>query len=114
ENFGLVGTTSSPNHQSLDNITHEIDFRSRWKFLPKTAFISEIQGQFLRWDTGAFNNANLLRAYVGLVGNLTAKLAFTARLGYGNSFHQAGPSFNSILGDAEVSYLFAENATARI
>jgi hypothetical protein len=109
ENFGF-GSTGA---QSLDNASHEVIFRSRWKFLPKTAFISEIQGTFLSWDTPQFNNPNLLRAYVGVVGNLTAKLTVTARVGYGNSFHSAGPVFNSVLGDLEVGYQFAELGTAR-
>jgi hypothetical protein len=95
-------------------MVHEILFRARWKFLPKTAFIGEIQGQFFRWDSAAFNNSNPFHVYLGIVGNFTAKLSLTARLGYGNSFHANGPNFNSVVGNVELAYQFADSGTARL
>jgi hypothetical protein len=110
ENYGF----GSVNAQSFDNTAHEILFRTRWKFLPKTALIGEVQGQFYRWDSAAFNNSNPFRVYLGIVGNVTAKLSLTARLGYGHSFHANGPSFNSAIGSVELAYQFAEAGTARL
>jgi hypothetical protein len=101
------------NGLSLDSKAHELYFRWNWRFLPKTAFIGEIQTIFLRWDVASFNNANELRGYVGIIGNLTAKLTATARAGYGNSFHDNGPSFNSVVADLELAYLLREQTTLK-
>lgn len=110
ENFGFGSGTA----QSLDNQQHQIKLRSRWKFLPKTAFVAEVSGNLWRWDQEAFNNANIFRISAGLVGNLTARLTLTARLGYGHSFHSNGPSFNSAFGEVEAEYRFLRSLTARL
>jgi hypothetical protein len=110
ENYGFGSSAA----QSLDNKSHDVILRSRWKFLPKTAFVSEIIGSFWRWEAQAFNNADLLRIYAGVVGNFTPRLTVSARLGYGNSFHGSGPSFNSVVGDLEVGYLLVDSVNARL
>lgn len=109
ENFGF----GAANAQSLDNVSHDISFRMRWKFLPKTAFTFDASAIIWRWDTAAFAQPNLFRTYVGLVGNLTPRFTATARLGYGNSIHSVGDSFNSVVGDLELAYQLAVATAVR-
>lgn len=110
ENFGF-GSASA---RSLDNMAHDIILRGRWKFLPKTAVTLDVMGTIWRWDAAAFANPNLFRAYLGIIGNFTTKLSGTARLGYGNSFHSSGESFNSVVGDLDVAYAFLPSLGAHL
>lgn len=114
EGFGFTGRTQGQsNVVSLDNLSHDISLKARWKFLPKTAVTFDASGIIWRWDANSFANPNLFRTYVGLVGNLTSRFQAQARLGYGNSFHSSGESFNSVVGDFEVTYALARLSNIR-
>ncbi len=92
-----------------DYLSHDVVAGVRWRFYPKTeAFID---GTFSIWDWSRETSADgqrvdhmPLRVQGGLNGYLTKRLTLLAKAGYGNSLHGEGPSYNNVIGHAEVGY----------
>ncbi|WP_224249762.1 hypothetical protein [Hyalangium gracile] len=82
----------------------------RWRFLPKTALVLETNlsvREYLR--NTASPNAVLLRAMGGLAGLVSAKIAVTAKVGWGYNFGSSGGS--TFIGQLEGTYLFSPTMT---
>ena len=96
-----------------DYMYHEARLLATWRFYPKTAAFLEGSGQFWSWQNPDVNDPlvrhidnNPLRVVAGVNGYVTKKIAALIKLGYGNSFHDAGPAFNSAIGQVELGYKF--------
>lgn len=97
---------------------HEMSLISRWRFLPKTALeldvryhINDYQETQSRTAPGHLEAAQTrdstpLWALAGLRGLLTQRLSAVLRLGYSNTFNEAGASYSGLLAHAELQYLF--------
>jgi hypothetical protein len=80
--------------ESLNNGTHAISTRGRWRFLPKTALLFDASHSFVHYsdpgDSRYLLDSSPIRARVGLNGLLTNHLALLAMAGWGASFYEAG------------------------
>ncbi len=104
----------------LDQDRHRFRLMSSWRFYPLTYAFLEGTYDVTTYvnapdDTtagvGNFVAGTPLRAYVGLSGYLTERIAFLGRVGYGNSFldtsnGQALEDFSSVIGMAQVTFRF--------
>lgn len=110
--------TDSLSH--LDRNEHRFDASAKWSFLPKTSLLAQADYTLVRWKD-ALNpgsrddlnndpllnaNASPLRVQGGLTGLLTRRIAIRALGGYGWSMHDAGPSFDGIIGTVALAYSF--------
>ncbi len=88
---------------------HDAKLSATWRFYPKTVAFFEADAQFRQWDEASRSglpnvNSKPLRIVLGLNGYFTKKIAALAKIGYGNSFHEDGPSYNNVLAQAEIVY----------
>lgn len=108
---------------SADYYVHDFRFRTTWKFYPKTLALLEASIGLFDWqesapdttvDTGHGIRVDHMpfRVYLGLNGFITKKLAALLKIGYGNSLHDDGPTFNHVIAQAEVAFKFTSNILA--
>lgn len=98
--------------ESLNNGTHAINTRGRWRFLPKTAFLFDASQSFVRYsDPGASGyllDSNPIRARIGINGLLSNHLALLAMAGWGASFHEGGAvpveNYDGPIGQAQLTF----------
>ncbi len=80
--------------ESLNNGTHTIGTRGRWRFLPKTALLFDATHSFVHYsdpgDSRYLLDSSPIRARIGLNGLLTNHVALMAMAGWGASFYKAG------------------------
>jgi len=84
---------------------------ARWRFLPKTAVVLDTDldlRSYLRATTTS-PDALLLRAMAGLAGLVTAKIAVTAKAGWGYNFGASGGS--TFIAQLEGTYLYSPTMT---
>ena len=102
---------------SADKTGHELRFLTSWKFLPKTAVSFDARWTAIDYDkagsaplaAGAAaaeqnRDAMPLELAVGLKGLVTRRLSVTLRLGYENSFNDAGEGYNGLIATTELQY----------
>jgi hypothetical protein len=83
---------------------------ARWRFLPKTALVLDVDldlRSYLRTTNSP--DALLLRAMGGLAGLVSSKIAVTAKVGWGHNFSGAGGS--TFIAQLEGNYLFSPTMT---
>lgn len=103
------------------NFRHEIGYRNRWRFRPRTALFSDTTLGVITYND-ANRAANVLtdsvplRSRIGLNGLLTPRIAALGSVGYGGSFYSTGRAttqqFDSVIGQAEVRFYLTENPDA--
>lgn len=77
------------------NLTHELSFRDRWRFRPRTALFHDTTLRFIDYynadrATNYLNNATPLRTRFGLTGLLTERFGTLLSAGYGATFFRGG------------------------
>ncbi len=95
-------------------LSHNMMFRTTWRFYPKTIAFVEASASLRDWTkapefAGFYVDSMNLRSYLGLSGYITKKLATIAKVGYGNSLHDEGPSFEHLIAHGELSYKFSSS-----
>ncbi|MBI5548280.1 MAG: hypothetical protein HY901_30740, partial [Deltaproteobacteria bacterium] len=97
---------------AYDYLNHTVNLNGRWKFLPKTAMtLDSAFGARSYINSGASQGIMTLKAAIGLAGLLTTHWEVLLRAGWGHDF-TAG-TYSSIIGQAEVGYLFSETGSIR-
>lgn len=104
------------------NYTHEVSFRDRWRFRPRTALFSDTT---LRWMTypnasralNYLNDSTPLRTRFGITGLVTDRFGVLVAGGYGATFFKNpnAPSslqFDSFIGQAEGTFYLSQNPGA--
>ncbi len=85
-------------YQFADKYFHQVNFMAKWKLLPMTAVFLQLDQRFVDYYNNTATPESMpMRLYLGFAGLITARFSVVARLGYGNSFHDSGDSFNSVL-----------------
>src|SRR5215831_797416 len=99
-----------------DVISNTIDFRSSFKFLPKTALYLDINQAFYRYPNtgGGKVSSNPFHVMLGLVGLVTPKLTATLSAGYANGFYDRGPNPSTFAAAAELGFLIGPFARAKL
>lgn len=85
-------------------LSHTFNLGVRWQWLPKTQFsfdssLGIVQPQD-EWKSGSMP----LRLMVGTSTLITPTFGTVIKLGYGNGFYDAGPSYNSYLAQVEARW----------
>lgn len=88
-NFGIFGERASPfiREGGFDQMSHRASLRADYRFLPKTGVFAQVQGG---WNTFPFDSNNTnpdsfpVGVRLGIMGQMTPKLAGLASLGYEN------------------------------
>jgi hypothetical protein len=110
----VTGCTDPSCNPTLVSNYNYLDFNGGlsglWRFLPKTALTIEATYDARNYQAAA-NPAELLHAYVGLVGLVTAKLAIVAKAGWAQDF--AGSNGKTVVGQAELNYLLSDTSNLK-
>ncbi len=81
---------------------------ARWKFLPKTAVIVDVNADYRSYFSNAAATKVLFRAQAGLAGLISPRIAVTLLVGYGGDFTNG--SIHTVIGTAEFSYTITEHS----
>jgi hypothetical protein len=81
---------------------------ARWKFLPKTALIVDVNSDYRSYFNDATATKVLFRAQAGLAGLISPRIAVTLLAGYGGDFTNG--SIHTVIGNAEFSYTVTEQS----
>lgn len=100
-----------------NRMIHDLTLKNYWRFLPRTAGVLNADFQIVQYETdarlgGAYANVNStpLRVTGGLSGLITKRLSVRLLGGYGWSFHQGDTSFNGLLVDTLLTFVFGNLA----
>jgi hypothetical protein len=96
----------------LNNARHHVKTRARWRFLPRTAVISDADYGIVRFDDDQTtqNNGETLQARIGINGLVTNHFAILAMGGWGASFYDdnargmPAQNYDGPVGQAEVKW----------
>jgi hypothetical protein len=99
-------------YQNLNNLSHTIDSRGRWKFLPRTAAVFDAKSSWLSYTGSAQptrNDGQTVQARLGLNGLVTNHFSLLAMVGWGATYYkstatQVYSNFDSIVGQAEIKW----------
>jgi len=103
------------------NTTHELSFRDRWRFRPRTALFSDTTLRFINYPNADravnfLNDSTPLRTRFGLTGLVTDRLGALVAAGYGATFFKdrgvAAPQYDSINAQAELTWYLSSNPGA--
>lgn len=78
-----------------------------WRFLPRTAALLDATWDFRDFvdESNQFTSGSKpWRVQGGLAGALTNRVTFRLTAGWGNSSHETGASFNSVIGQVSLGY----------
>jgi hypothetical protein len=112
---GTCGTGSAPECSIFSYNQLSANGEARWLFLPRTAVVFDVD-YFARMpkDTSVALEVSGLHTTIGLTGLVSPHVAATAKVGYGDTFGSAGPSYRTWLANAEVEYIASESASVRL
>lgn len=85
---------------------------ARWKFLPKTAVIVDVNADYRSYFNDATATKVLFHAQAGLAGLISPRIAVTLLAGYGGDFTNG--SIHTVIGTAEFSYTVTESSRIAI
>lgn len=108
ENFLAFYVTPSFEPGALNYLSHRPKLDARWKFLPKTALVLQVEGDIRQYGAGTNPPVSALYARTGLSGLLTPKVSVLLTAGYGNAF--AAPAianYESVIGQAEIGFILS-------
>lgn len=103
------------------SLTHEITFKDRWRFRPRTALFQETSLRFVTYPNAVrsaiyLNDSTPLRTRAGISGLLTNRFGVLVAAGYGATFFQnpaaaSSPQYDSINAQAEATYYLSQGNT---
>ena len=111
----VLGTACDPAEVNKSNYSNlNFGINARWKFLPKTALIVDVNADWRTYFTRASGNDDkiLFRAQAGLAGLISPRIAVTLLAGYGGDFSNG--SIHTVIGTAEFSYTVTEQSRIAI
>ena len=96
----------------FDYMDHTVTLNARWKFFPKTALTFDSAFGAREYINPGSTNIMTFTAAVGAAGLLTTHWSVLLRVGWGQDLTMQ--SYSSVIGQAEVAYLFSETASVRL
>jgi hypothetical protein len=98
--------------KQLNNVTHTLNTRGRWRFLPRTALMYDASQGFVRYADSTSKNFLLdsdpLRARVGMTGLITSYFGFLGMFGWGATFLKPGQvpqeNYDGAIGQAQFTF----------
>lgn len=104
------------------SLSHELSFRNRWKFRPRTALF---QDTMLRWvhypnadrSLNYLNDSTPLRTRIGVTGLVTDRFGTLLAIGYGATFFKNGTAdsstqYDSVTGQAEGTFYLSQGGVS--
>jgi hypothetical protein len=111
-------------YQGLDNVNNQIQLRSRWKFLPRTALVFDGRFNFINYTSTSSTLGTLpphpaahpVRTELGVNGLITPTFSILAMGGWGSSFYAESidtlyHNFDSFIGQLELKWYVTPNPT---
>jgi hypothetical protein len=102
------------------NITHEVYFKDRWKFRPRTALFHDTSLRFINYPnaeraTNYLNDSTPLRTRLGVTGLVTERVGLLLAAGYGATFFKnpgaaSSTQYDSVNGQAEATFHLGQGA----
>lgn len=106
----------------FNTMTHELSFRDRWKFRPRTALFSDTTLRFVSYPDSSrtnifLNDSTPLRTRFGITGLVTDRFGLLLAAGYGATFFKnpssaASNQYDSVNGQAEATIYLSQNPSA--
>lgn len=95
---------------------HDVRFNTSWKMFPKTALVSKVNfTPTLYYGSSNINQNSLpLRSLFGVQGLVTDRFGLKLLVGYGASFYEAGPNFDSVLAEGELMFFITPLSNVRV
>lgn len=119
--YAFGGTIfESDRFTQLTNVSHEVNTRGRWRFLPRSGILYDARFNFISYPDGdEKTSSHPMRARLGYNGLITNSFALLAMAGWGASFYEpaAGQAedtvqdFDSVIGQAELKWYLTPNPT---
>lgn len=100
-------TVSQSNYSNLN-----FGLNGRWKFLPKTAVIVDVNADWRTYFSNAAGSKVIFRSQLGLAGLISPRIAVTLLAGYGGDFTNG--SIHTVIGTAEFSYTVTEQTRVAV
>jgi hypothetical protein len=104
------------------SLTHEVSFRDRWRFRPRTALFHDTTLRFMTYPyadraSQYLDDSTPLRTRFGVTGLLTDRFGALLAAGYGATFFKdptaaTTPQYDSVNGQAEVTWYLSSNPGA--
>lgn len=104
------------------NLTHELSFRDRWRFRPRTALFHDTTLRFVSFPNASraltyLDDSTPVRTRIGLTGLVTDSIGTLLAVGYGASFFKNGaapstPQYDSVNAQAEVTLYLSQTPGA--
>jgi hypothetical protein len=107
--FFQLNKWEEPFLQIGDQYVNEAQLFARWRFLPQTIGNVLVRVGYYNFPNNPQLEAVPVRATAGVSTLFTRWLGGAAQIGYGNSIHLRGPSFNSVLAEAELRFFLPAN-----
>ncbi|NQT95802.1 MAG: outer membrane beta-barrel protein [Candidatus Omnitrophica bacterium] len=82
--------TGSMRYNDKDHMSHVGDFQVRYRFLPKTSVIFEVDAGFIEYDEDLHPDSFFVDPLIGLKGELTSKITADLRAGYRFHDYESG------------------------
>ena len=102
-----------PNAVSRSNYSNlNFGIAAKYKFLPKTAVLLDVNSDWRSYFSGAFAQKFILRAQAGLSGLISPRIAVTLLAGYAGDVSNG--SLHTVIGTAEVSYTVSEQTRVAV
>jgi hypothetical protein len=99
-----------------NRLQHLVGARAEWKYLPLTKFYFDASLGFFGalGDSMGYKQSSMpLRIQLGIGTALTWATTLIAHIGYANGFYSNGPSFNMVIGGAELGYRYTRYGRVR-
>ncbi len=103
---GTVTFFEDAAYEEFDNVEHQISTRNRWRFLPRTALLTQASVGFVTYSNATSqSNSSPVRASAGMNGLISKHFALLAMVGWGASFYEgAGGDYDSFLAHGEIKW----------
>jgi hypothetical protein len=106
---------------SLSNVSHDINMRGHWRFLPKSALLFDSNYSLVRY-TGSRplqTDGDVVTTHIGFHGLVTYHLSLLGMLGWASSFYKSrggagglsAQQYDSLLANAEVRWFLMAQPT---
>jgi hypothetical protein len=95
---------------------HDIRFETRWKVFPKTALVSRVKfSPTFYYEEQSINENSLpVRSWFGIQGLVSDRFGLRLLAGYGASFYNRGPQFDSVLAQGELMFFITPFSNIRL
>jgi hypothetical protein len=110
--LGQFNYFENESYRTYGNLQHQVELKGRWRFLPRSALLSQTSYSFVRYtdNNTQQTDGDIMRTHVGIHSLVTYHLALMGMVGWAASFYEPRPGaiaprqFDSITANAEARW----------